>query len=51
LGSESHGLSEVLDFDGGVSPLVNNLEGPRLNVLLDDRVLVASANEAPREKE
>jgi hypothetical protein len=50
LGSESLGLFEVLDFHNRVSTLVNNLEGPRLNVLLDDRVLIASANETSGEK-
>ena len=43
------GAAEVLNLNLGVTAIVNNLEGPRLNVLLDDGIIEASANQAPME--
>jgi len=48
LGGESVGAAEVLNLDLGVAILVNDLEGPRLHVLLDGRVIEATADKAPR---
>ena len=42
------GAAEVLDLDLGVAvAIVDDLEGPRLLVLLDDGVLVAATDQAP----
>ena len=42
------GAAEVLDLDLGVArTIVDDLEGPRLLVLLDDGVLVATTDKAP----
>lgn len=47
LRSKSLIVAKVFDLHGRVSALVNNLEGPGFNILLHNRVLVASANETP----
>ena len=47
LGSEGLVLTEVLDLDGRGGTLVNDLEGPRLNILLDDGVIKTATNETP----
>jgi len=48
LGGERVGAAEVLDLDLGVAvAIVDDLEGPRLLVLLDDGVLVAATDQAP----
>lgn len=47
LGSKGLVFAEVFDFHNRVSSLVDDLEGPRLNILLHNRVFVASANETP----
>ncbi len=49
LGRESLGLAEVFDLDDRVAraALLNDLEGPRLNVLLDDGVAERSADQSP----
>lgn len=47
LGSESLGLSQVVDLHGGVSTLVDDLERPRFNILLDNRILIPPTDETP----
>lgn len=47
LRGEGLGLVQVLDLDHGVTTLVDNLEGPGLNILLDDGVLESSSNKTP----
>jgi hypothetical protein len=47
LGRESLGFAEVLDFDDGVTTLVNDLERPGLNILLDHWVFEASSDQTP----
>lgn len=48
LGGEGVGAAEVLDLDLGVAiAIIDDLEGPRLLVLLDDGVLEAATDEAP----
>ena len=48
LGRERVGAAEVLHLDLRVAiAIVNDLEGPRFLVLLDDRVVIATANQAP----
>ena len=44
------GAAEVLDLDLGVAvAIVDDLEGPRVHVLLDRRILEATTNETSRE--
>lgn len=50
LGGELLGLVEVLDLNLGVAAIVDNLEGPRLDVLLDGGVIEAATDQTPREK-
>jgi hypothetical protein len=45
LGGETLGLAEVLDLDDGVAVVVDDLEGPRLDVGLDGRVVESPTNE------
>jgi len=45
LGGEGLGLAEVLDLDLGVAAVVDNLEGPGLDVLLDGGVIEAATDE------
>jgi len=41
--------AEILDLDLGVAvAIVNDLEGPRLHVLLDGRVIEAATDQTPR---
>jgi len=47
LGSEGLGLVKVIDLDNGVATLVDDLEGPGLNILLDDGVIETATNETP----
>lgn len=47
LGREDLGLVEVLNLDDGVATLVDDLEGPGLNILLDDGVLEAATDQTP----
>lgn len=47
LGRESLGLAQVLDLDNGVSALVDDLEGPRLDILLDNGILESPSNQTP----
>jgi hypothetical protein len=47
LGGEDLGLVKVLDLDDGVATLVDDLEGPGLNILLDNGVLEAATDETP----
>ncbi len=42
--------AEVLNLDLGVAILINDLEWPRLHVLLDGRVIEATTNKTPVEK-
>lgn len=51
LGRELVGGAKVLDLNLGVAFIVDDLEGPRLHVLLDSRVIEAAANETPSEVE
>lgn len=50
LGGEGLGLTQVLDLDHGVGALLNDLEGPRLDILLDDGVIERSTDKTPRER-
>lgn len=47
LGREGLGLTEVVDLDDGALALGNDLEGPRLNILLDDGVIETATNQTP----
>ena len=47
LGGEGLGLVQVLNLDHGVSTLVDDLEGPGFDILLDDGVLESSSNQTP----
>ena len=47
LGREGLLLAEVVDLDLGGTGIVKDLEGPRLNVLLDSRVIEAATNQTP----
>lgn len=47
LGREDLLLAEVLDLDHGVAALVDDLEGPGLDVLGDGLILKPAANETP----
>jgi hypothetical protein len=47
LGGESLLLTEVLDLDLGAAVVVDNLERPGLDVLLDGGVIESAANETP----
>ena len=49
LGGESLGLAEVLNLHHGVGALLDDLEGPRLDILLDDRVIEGTTNQTPVE--
>lgn len=45
------GAAEVLNGDLGVTrTIVNDLEGPRLHILLDGRVIEAATDETPVQK-
>ena len=49
LGGESVDTAEVVNLDLGVAgTIVDNLEGPRLHVLLDSGVIEAATDETPR---
>jgi hypothetical protein len=50
LGREGLLLAEVLDLDLGGTVVIDDLEGPRLDVLLDGRVVEATANQTPEGK-
>jgi hypothetical protein len=46
------GAAEILDLDLGVAvAIVNDLEGPRLHVLLDGRVIEAATDQTPKNDE
>ena len=47
LGRESLGLTEVLNLNDGILALLDNLEGPGLDVLLDDGVIERTTNQSP----
>lgn len=47
LGGEALLLAEVLNLDLGVASIVNDLEGPRLDILLDGGVIEATADQTP----
>jgi hypothetical protein len=47
LGGELLGLTEVGDLDHGAAVLVHDLEGPRLDILLDGLVLESATNQSP----
>lgn len=47
LGGEGLGLAEVVDLDRRVSAVVDNLERPRLDILLDSGVIKTAADETP----
>lgn len=47
LGGEGLGLVKVLNLDNGVATLVDDLERPGLNILLDDGVLEAATDQTP----
>ena len=48
LRRESLGLAEVLNLDHWVSTLVNDLEWPRLDILLDGGIVESSSDKTPR---
>ena len=44
--------AEILNLDlGVVVAIVNNLEGPRLHVLLDGRIIEAATDQTPKSDE
>lgn len=45
LGGESLGLAEVLDLDHGGTVVVGDLEGPRLDILLDGGVIESTTDQ------
>lgn len=47
LGREGLGLAEVLDLNLGVVVVVNNLEWPRLDILLDGWVIESATDQTP----
>lgn len=47
LGRELLVLAEVLDLDLGAAVVIDNLERPRLDVLLDGRVIETTTNQTP----
>lgn len=47
LGGELLGLAEVGDLDHGAAVLVDDLEGPRLDVLLDGLVFESATDQSP----
>ena len=47
LGRESLLLAQVLDLDHGAATLVDNLEGPGLDVLGDGLILVSATDQTP----
>jgi hypothetical protein len=47
LGRENLGLTEVLDLDLGAVVIVDDLEGPRLDILLDGWVVESATDETP----
>lgn len=49
LGREGLLLAEVVDLDAGVTTVIDDLEGPRLDVLLDGRVIEAATDQTPKE--
>jgi hypothetical protein len=49
LGGELVAATEVLNLDLGGAVLVDDLEGPRLHILLDGRVIEAATDETPEE--
>lgn len=50
LGGESLGLAEVLNLNHGVAALLDDLEGPRLDILLDNGVIEGTSDKSPVEK-
>lgn len=50
LGGEGVGAAQVLDLDLGVAIIIDDLEGPRLGVLLDGGVIGASTDQSPRKE-
>jgi hypothetical protein len=47
LRGEGLGLAEVLDLDLGAVVIVDDLEGPRLDILLDGWVVESATDETP----
>lgn len=47
LGREGLLLAQVVDLDAGVTTIIDDLEGPRLDVLLDGRVIEAATDQTP----
>lgn len=47
LGGEGLGLAEVVDLDGGGGALSNDLEGPGLDILLDNGVIEGTTDQTP----
>jgi len=47
LRRENLGLIQVVDLDHGATILINDLEWPRLDVLLDCGVVESSADQSP----
>jgi hypothetical protein len=48
LGRECLGFTQIFNLDNGVSALVNDLERPRLDILLHDGIFITPTNETPR---
>lgn len=47
LGREGLGLTKILDLDHRATIGVNDLEGPRLGILLDDGIVKAATDQTP----
>jgi hypothetical protein len=47
LGRESLDLTQVVNLDEGVTTLVDDLEGPRLDILLDNGVIETATDQTP----
>lgn len=47
LGGETLGLAEVLNLNGGVALVVNDLEGPALHILLDGGLIELATDQTP----
>ena len=47
LGGESLGLTEVLNLDHGGTVCVGDLEGPRLDILLDGGIVETTTDKTP----
>jgi hypothetical protein len=49
LGGEGLGLTEVLNLDSGAAVVIDDLEWPRLDILLDGGVIEAATDQTPEQ--